>query len=72
MARMSPGRPARRLSPSELRAAIETLEIASDQKLFQQILGSAPNLDENLRLRKLHSFEEAFENCGRGIRRKGR
>jgi hypothetical protein len=43
-----------------LRAAIETLEIASDQKLFQQILGSAANLEENVRLGKLHSFEEAF------------
>jgi hypothetical protein len=43
-----------------LRSLVETLEIASDQKLFQQILGAAENLEENARLGKLHSFEEAF------------
>ena len=44
----------------ELRAVIETLEIISDQKLFNQILGVSESLEENTRLGKLHSFEEAF------------
>lgn len=44
-----------------LRSAIETLEIISDQKLYKQILGAAKDLEENTRLGKLHSFEEAFE-----------
>jgi len=43
-----------------LRSTIETLEIASDQKLFKQILGSVENLKENTRRGNLHSFEEAF------------
>ena len=38
----------------------ETLEIMADQKLFQQIMMVADTLDEDLRLGKLHSFEEAF------------
>ncbi len=44
----------------QLRAVVETLEITSDQKLFKQILGVADSLEENTRLGKLHSFEEAF------------
>ncbi len=43
-----------------LRSTIETLEITSNQKLFNQILGSIENLEENTRLGKLHSFAEAF------------
>lgn len=43
-----------------LRSVVETLEIASDHKLFQQILGAAENLEEKVRLGKLHSFEQAF------------
>ncbi len=43
-----------------LRSAIETLEITTDQKLFAQILKSVGTLDEDIRLGKLHSFEEAF------------
>jgi hypothetical protein len=39
---------------------VETLEITSDQKFFKQILSAADNLEENARLGKLHSFEEAF------------
>ena len=44
----------------KLRAVIETLEIMSDQKLFKQIVGAAKTLEEDTRLGKLHSFEEAF------------
>jgi hypothetical protein len=43
-----------------LRSVIETLEIASDPKLFSQILGAAKTLNEDVRLGRLHSFEEAF------------
>jgi hypothetical protein len=44
----------------QLRAVIETLEIISDRKLFNQILGASGSLEENTRLGRLHSFEEAF------------
>lgn len=44
-----------------LRSVMATLEITSDPKLFRQILNSAENLEENTRLGKLHSFEEAFQ-----------
>lgn len=44
----------------ELRALIETLEIIGDPRLFKQILGASESLEENTRLGKLHSFEEAF------------
>jgi len=44
----------------KLRSVIETLEIMSDQKLFKQIVGVAQTLEEDTRLGKLHSFEEAF------------
>ncbi|MFZ0635802.1 MAG: hypothetical protein WA755_07195 [Candidatus Acidiferrales bacterium] len=44
----------------KLRAVIETLEIMSDQKLFKQIVGVAQTLEEDTRLGRLHSFEEAF------------
>ena len=40
---------------------VETLQITSNRKLFNQILSVADTLEENLRLGKLHSFEEAFE-----------
>ena len=43
-----------------LRAVIETLEIATNQKLFEQILRAGETLEEDTRLGKLHSFEEAF------------
>ena len=43
-----------------LRSVVETLGVASDPKLFQQILGAAENLEENTRFGKLHSFEQAF------------
>jgi hypothetical protein len=44
----------------KLRSVVETLEITSDQKFFKQILSAAESLEENARLGKLHSFEEAF------------
>ena len=43
-----------------LESAMETLEIAMDRKLFNQILAAADTLDEDLRLGKLHSLEDAF------------
>jgi hypothetical protein len=44
----------------KLQAVIETLEIMSDQRLFKQIVGVAQTLEEDTRLGKLHSFEDAF------------
>ena len=44
----------------QLEALVETLEIAMDQKLFNQILAAADTLDEDLRLGKLHSLDDAF------------
>lgn len=44
----------------KLEAVIETLEIAMDRKLFNQILQAADTLEEDLRLGKLHSLEDAF------------
>jgi len=43
-----------------LRSVIETLDIATDQKLFTQILRASKSLEKDTRLGKLHSFEEAF------------
>ena len=40
---------------------VETLQIMADRKLFNQILAAANTPEEDLRLGKLHSFEEAFE-----------
>jgi len=39
---------------------LETLEIVMDRKLFKQILAAADTLEEDLRLGKLHSLEDAF------------
>ena len=39
---------------------METLEIIKDQKLFGQILKASKTIDDDIRLGKLHSFEEAF------------
>lgn len=44
----------------KLRAVAETLDIMMDQKLYAQILKAAKTLDEDRRLGKLHSMEEAF------------
>src|ERR1700674_4443575 len=44
----------------KLESVVETLEIAMDRKLFNQILAAADTLDEDLRLGKLHSLEDAF------------
>ncbi|HUK54383.1 MAG TPA: hypothetical protein VL099_13940 [Candidatus Binatia bacterium] len=38
----------------------ETLEITMDRRLFEQILRTAPKLEEKTRAGRLHSFEEAF------------
>jgi hypothetical protein len=43
-----------------LKTLTETLEITMDTRLFNQIMRAASNLEENTRLGKLHSFEEAF------------
>ena len=45
---------------NRLNAMVETLEIATDRKLFAQILRAASTLEEDTRLGKLHSFDEAF------------
>src|SRR5580658_10913736 len=42
-----------------LKSLMETLEITTDRKLFQQIRLAASTLEEDTRLGKLHSFEEA-------------
>ncbi|MBI3684075.1 MAG: hypothetical protein HY235_27190 [Acidobacteria bacterium] len=44
----------------KLESLVETLEIAMDRKLFNQILAAADTLEEDLRLGKLHSLEEAL------------
>jgi hypothetical protein len=44
----------------KLEATIETLEITTDRRLFNQILQAADSLEDNLRLGKLHSLEDAF------------
>jgi hypothetical protein len=44
----------------ELRSVMETLEIATDQKVFSQIMRAAKTLEKDTRRGKLHSFEEAF------------
>jgi hypothetical protein len=43
-----------------LRSAIETINIIKDPQLFAQIMRAAGTIDEDIRLGKLHSFEEAF------------
>jgi hypothetical protein len=44
----------------KLESLFETLEIAMDRKLFTQILAAADTLEDDLRLGKLHSLEDAF------------
>lgn len=43
-----------------LRGLRETLEISMDERLFARIQAAANTLDEDMRLGKLRSFEEAF------------
>ena len=43
-----------------LRAAVETLAIGTDERLFPRILAAAKTLDEDVRRGKLRSFREAF------------
>lgn len=45
-----------------LKSLRETLEITMDQKLFPRLLAVADKLDENVRLGKLHSIDEAFRD----------
>jgi hypothetical protein len=45
---------------ARLRAAIETLAITTDKRLFSRILAAAETLDADVLKGKLHSFEEAF------------
>ena len=45
---------------NNLESTMETLQIAMDRKLFNQILTAADTLDEDVRLGKLHSLEDAF------------
>lgn len=44
----------------KLREALETLEITADSRLFRQLLRAGETIDEDIRLGKLHSWEEAF------------
>ena len=44
----------------ELRAAGETLAITMNENLFAQIMRTAYTLDEDIRLGKLRSLDEAF------------
>jgi hypothetical protein len=43
-----------------LRSAIETINVIKDQKLYGQIMRVSGTIDEDIRLGRLHSFEEAF------------
>ena len=45
---------------SKLESRFETQDIASDRRLFKQILAGADTLEEDLRLGKLYSLEDAF------------
>ena len=44
----------------KLKSLSETLQITMDSKLFSQILRASATVDEDIRLGKLHSLEEAF------------
>ena len=44
----------------KLRSAVETLSITMDERLFGQIMAAAKTLDDDIRLGRLRSFEEAF------------
>ena len=54
-----------------MRSLIETLEITEDRKLFRQILQAAITLKDDVRVGKLHSFEEVFKDCEFPARRRG-
>jgi hypothetical protein len=43
-----------------LESVVETLEIVMDRRLFSQILQAADTLEEDLRVGKLRSLEDAF------------
>lgn len=44
----------------KLNSLWETLNIMRDQRLFAQIMKASETIDEDIRLGKLHSLEEAF------------
>ena len=44
-----------------LHSALETLEIMMDRRLFDNITKSMDTLDEDMRLGRLHSFDDAFK-----------
>ena len=43
------------------RSAVETLEIAADVRLFNNLIRTADTIDRDLRQGTLHTFEEAFK-----------
>jgi hypothetical protein len=45
---------------TKMESLVETLEIAMDRKLFNQILAASDTLDEDVRRGRLHSLEDAF------------
>ena len=47
---------------SQLKTAVETLQITMDVKLFKRLLKTAGTLEEDTRLGKLYSVEEVFED----------
>ena len=46
---------------ARLESAVETIEIMTDRRLFQNIVKSMDTIDDDMRLGRLHSFEDAFE-----------
>lgn len=44
----------------KLRDAIQALEIVSDTKFYNQLLRASQSMDADIRLGRLHSFEEAL------------
>ena len=45
---------------AKLKSAIETMNVIKDQKLFNQLMKASQSMDDDIRLGRLHSFEEAF------------
>jgi hypothetical protein len=44
-----------------LQSAVETLEIMMDSRLFDNIRKSMDSIDEDMRLGRLHNFDDAFK-----------
>ena len=47
---------------SQLKIAVDTLQITMDVKLFKRLLKTAETLEEDTRLGKLYSVDEVFED----------